>query len=35
MDPSKIWVEQCDAALRIEDDFGVRNALDYLVGFNL
>lgn len=32
MDPSKIWVEQCDAARRIEDDFGVRNALVYLVG---
>jgi hypothetical protein len=32
MDPSKIWIEQCDAARRIEDDFGVRNALDYLVG---
>lgn len=32
MDPCKIWVEQCDAARRIEDDFGVRNALDDLVG---
>ena len=32
MDPSKIWIEQCQAARRIEDDFGVRNALDYLVG---
>ena len=32
MEPSKIWIEQCDAARRIEDDFGVRNALDYLVG---
>ena len=32
MDPSKIWIEQCDAARWIEDDFGVRYALDYLVG---
>src|SRR4051794_3398288 len=32
MDPSKIWVEQCEAARRIEDDFGVRDALGYLVG---
>jgi hypothetical protein len=32
MKPHDIWREQCDAARRIEDDFGVRNALDYLVG---
>jgi hypothetical protein len=32
MIPCKVWVEQCDAARRIEDDFGVQNALDYLVG---
>jgi hypothetical protein len=32
MNPSKIWMEQCEAARRIEDDFGVRSALDYLVG---
>ena len=32
MTPLKIWREQCDDARRIEDDFGVRNALDYLVG---
>jgi hypothetical protein len=29
---SKIWIEQCEAARRIEDDFGVRSALDYLAG---
>jgi hypothetical protein len=32
MRPQEIWREQCNAARRIEDDFGVRNALDYLVG---
>ncbi len=28
----KIWVEQCEAARRIEDDFGTDKALDYLIG---
>jgi hypothetical protein len=28
----KIWVEQCEAAKGIEDDFGTQKALDYLVG---
>jgi hypothetical protein len=28
----KIWVEQCEAAKGIEDEFGTQNALDYLVG---
>ena len=28
----RIWIEQCDAARRIEDDFGTQQALDYLVG---
>jgi hypothetical protein len=32
MNPSKIWIEQCQATRQIEDDFRVRNALDYLVG---
>lgn len=28
----KIWIEQCEAARNIEDDFGRQKALDYLVG---
>jgi hypothetical protein len=32
MEPSRIWVEQCEAARRIEEEFGVRGALDYLIG---
>ena len=28
----RIWVEQCEAARRIEDDFGTDKALDYLIG---
>jgi hypothetical protein len=32
MEPCKVWVEQCDAARRIEDEFGVPNAPAYLVG---
>ena len=28
----KIWIEQCEAARRIEDDFGTDKALDYLIG---
>lgn len=28
----KIWIEQCEAARGIEDEFGTQNALDYLVG---
>jgi hypothetical protein len=28
----EIWREQCEAARRIEDEFGVPNALSYLVG---
>jgi hypothetical protein len=27
-----IWIEQCKAARRIEDEFGAPKALDYLVG---
>src|SRR5262245_33741894 len=27
----KIWIEQCDAARNIEDEFGTDKALDYLI----
>ena len=32
MDLSKIWIEQCDAARNIEDEYGTQQALEYLVG---
>src|SRR4051794_16051360 len=32
MDPCKVWVEQCEAARRVEDEFGTDKALAYLVG---
>jgi hypothetical protein len=32
MDFHKIWIEQCDAAQGIEDEFGTQKALEYLVG---
>ena len=32
MEQCKVWIEQCEAARRIEDEFGVRDALAYLVG---
>ncbi len=32
MDPRDIWTEQCEAARGIEAEFGVPNALEYLVG---
>ena len=32
MKPHEIWREQREAARRIEDEFGVPNALSYLVG---
>lgn len=32
MKPSKIWIEQCEAARNIEDEFGTDNALNYLIG---
>src|SRR5580704_5160118 len=32
---SNIWIEQCDAARGIRDDWGTRNALGYLVGEKL
>ena len=28
----EIWIDQCEAAEGIEDDFGTQKALDYLVG---
>ncbi len=28
----KIWIEQCEAARSIEEEFGPQKALDYLVG---
>lgn len=31
MNLCKIWVEQCEAARRIEDEFGTDKALDYLI----
>lgn len=32
MKPHKIWIEQCEAAQGIEDEFGTQKALEYLVG---
>jgi hypothetical protein len=32
MNLCKIWIEQCEAARGIEDEFGTQNALAYLVG---
>ncbi len=32
MQPQGIWVEQCEAARGIEDEFGTQKALEYLVG---
>jgi hypothetical protein len=32
MNPCKIWIDQCEAARRIEDEFGTPNALAYLIG---
>ena len=28
----KIWIEQCETARGIEDEFGTQKALDYLIG---
>ena len=28
----KIWIDQCEAAEGIEDDFGTQPALEYLIG---
>ena len=27
-----VWIEQCEAAKQIEDEFGTQKALDYLIG---
>jgi hypothetical protein len=35
MDSHKIWQEQCTATHTIRERFGVKNALDYLVGEKL
>jgi hypothetical protein len=32
MDWGKIWIEQCEAARGIEDEYGTPQALEYLVG---
>jgi hypothetical protein len=32
MEPCKIWIEKCEAARRIEDEFGTDKALSYLIG---
>ena len=32
MNPSKIWIEQCEAAREIEHEFGTQRALAYLIG---
>ena len=32
MEPHKTWIEQCEAAEGIEDEFGTQKALEYLVG---
>ena len=31
-EPHKIWIEQCEAAVNIEDEFGTQKSLEYLVG---
>ena len=28
----KIWIEQCEVAFGIEDEFGTQEAIEYLVG---
>jgi hypothetical protein len=32
MNLCKVWIDQCEAARRIEDEFGTPEALTYLVG---
>jgi len=31
MKPNKIWIEQCEAARAVEDEFGTQQALKYIV----
>ncbi len=35
MDYHKIWQEECEASRTIRERFGIKNALDYLVGEKL
>ena len=32
MIPCKIWIEQCEAAMGVESEFGIPQALSYLIG---
>ena len=32
MEPCKIWIDKCEAARMIEDEFGTDKALSYLIG---
>src|SRR4029077_8980320 len=32
MKPCRIWIEQCESARTIEDEFGTEMALTYLIG---
>jgi hypothetical protein len=32
MEPSKIWIKQCEAARIIGDEFGTERALNFLIG---
>ena len=32
MKPCQIWIEQCEAARAIEDEFGTDKSLEYLIG---
>ena len=34
-EPHKIWIEQCEAARGIREDFGTEKALGYLIGEKL
>jgi hypothetical protein len=31
----QIWIEQCEAAGRVKENFGLASALDYLIGEKL
>ena len=35
MESHKIWMEQCEATRVIRESFGLRSALDYLIGEKL
>ena len=34
-EPHRIWIDQCEAAEGVEDDFGTQKALEYLIGEKL